>query len=112
MFCGETIVPEGLTGSQLSFNFTIRKKNKGAKLWLSKKGKIMGAYINDRIKVNNEEIIPNGQLSIAIAEESIEFIAGNREHEIICVNGMNIHVIAFEKRLISLKNNVKEKNIY
>lgn len=24
MFCGETIVPEGLTGLQLSFNFTVR----------------------------------------------------------------------------------------
>ncbi|MGB4570976.1 MAG: hypothetical protein WBH81_10560, partial [Tepidanaerobacteraceae bacterium] len=24
MFCGETIVPERLTGPQLSFNFTIR----------------------------------------------------------------------------------------
>jgi len=26
VFCGETIVPERLTGPQLSFNFTIRKK--------------------------------------------------------------------------------------
>ena len=29
MFCGETIVPEGLTGLQLSFNFTVRVKLKG-----------------------------------------------------------------------------------
>ncbi len=29
MFCGETIVPERLTGPQLSFNFTIRKNISG-----------------------------------------------------------------------------------
>jgi len=27
--CGKTIVPEGLTGPQLSFNFTVRKSKKG-----------------------------------------------------------------------------------
>ena len=27
--CGETIVPHGLTGLQLSFNFTVRPKAKG-----------------------------------------------------------------------------------
>ena len=32
MFCGETIVPERLTGPQLSFNFTIRKYLLGVKL--------------------------------------------------------------------------------
>lgn len=29
MFCGETIVPQGLTGLQLSFNFTVRYNPKG-----------------------------------------------------------------------------------
>ena len=29
VFCGETIVPKGLTGPQLSFNFTIRKSEGG-----------------------------------------------------------------------------------
>ncbi|HIT06917.1 MAG TPA: heavy-metal-associated domain-containing protein [Candidatus Scybalocola faecipullorum] len=27
--CGKTIVPSGLTGPQLSFNFTVRKEDKG-----------------------------------------------------------------------------------
>lgn len=30
VFCGETIVPEGLAGLQLSFNFTVRKLHWGA----------------------------------------------------------------------------------
>lgn len=34
MFCGETIVPEGLTGLQLSFNFTVRIASKGVKKML------------------------------------------------------------------------------
>lgn len=29
MFCGETIIPKGLRGSQLSFKFTIREYEKG-----------------------------------------------------------------------------------
>jgi len=29
VFCDKTIVPEGLTSPQLSFNFTIREKSKG-----------------------------------------------------------------------------------
>ena len=29
MFCGETIIPKGLGGSQLSFKFTIRKNMEG-----------------------------------------------------------------------------------
>ena len=29
MFCGETIIPKGLRGSQLSFKFTIRSCLKG-----------------------------------------------------------------------------------
>ena len=29
MFCGETIIPEGLSGSQLSFKFTIRSVRTG-----------------------------------------------------------------------------------
>lgn len=29
MFCGKTIVPEGLTGLQLSFNFTVRCQDQG-----------------------------------------------------------------------------------
>ncbi len=29
MFCGETIIPKGTRGSQLSFKFTIRIINKG-----------------------------------------------------------------------------------
>ena len=29
MFCGETIIPKGLRGSQLSFKFTIRNSQKG-----------------------------------------------------------------------------------
>lgn len=29
VFCGETIIPKGTRGSQLSFKFTIRKFNKG-----------------------------------------------------------------------------------
>ena len=32
MFCGETIVPQGLTGLQLSFYFTVRQNMSGAKL--------------------------------------------------------------------------------
>jgi len=31
VFCGETIVPERLTGPQLSFNFTIRNKKRGGR---------------------------------------------------------------------------------
>ena len=32
--CGETIVPEGLTGLQLSFNFTVRGGICGENEWL------------------------------------------------------------------------------
>ena len=35
--CGKTIVPEGLTGLQLSFNFTVRKNLYGGeKIFLGK----------------------------------------------------------------------------
>ena len=36
MFCGETIIPKGLRGSQLSFKFTIRGGVFGGKRFISK----------------------------------------------------------------------------
>jgi len=32
VFCGETIIPKGTRGSQLSFKFTIRKELKGGNI--------------------------------------------------------------------------------
>ena len=38
------------------------KGQRGAKLWIDKKGELLGAYINDKLVVNDKEIIPEGDL--------------------------------------------------
>ncbi|MFT4145027.1 MAG: hypothetical protein QM644_11285 [Mobilitalea sp.] len=40
------------------------KGQRGAKLWIDKKGELLGAYINDKLTVNDREFIPEGDLVI------------------------------------------------
>ena len=64
VFCGETIIPKGMRGSQLSFKFTIRLYRRGentmkktTKTWLIIAGALVlagcivfcGSYVDDRV---------------------------------------------------------------
>lgn len=49
------------------------KGQRGAKLWLNNKGELLGAYINDKLVVNDKEIIPEDNLAFIIENGQIHY---------------------------------------
>ncbi len=49
------------------------KGQRGAKLWIDKNGELLGAYMNDLLMVNDNEINPNGDISFFIENGQIHY---------------------------------------
>lgn len=72
------------------------KAQRASKLWLNKEGKLIGAYLNDKLKIGDKEIVPNGDLSIFKNSNGWNYMAGIREEQYIVVEGLQIAVKKFE----------------
>jgi hypothetical protein len=65
---------------------------RGAKIWLSKDGSLLGAYINDMLVINGRSFVPNGDLGLIKEAGSWNYILGEREKTEIIIDGVLINV--------------------
>ena len=77
------------SGAEIKMNV---KGQRGCKIWIDKKGKLLGAYIHDVLSVNGLEVIPNGDLSIFKENNSWVYIAGKRMKNNISIGSCYIDV--------------------
>ena len=88
-----TIVNEG-TDDTVEFTDLASGKNitlsvpaqRGAKLWLGKDGKLLGAYLNGRLKIGDLEIITNGDLALCYEQDKVKIMAGERKERQIKID--------------------------
>jgi len=59
---------------------------RGAKLWLGKDGKLLGAYLNGRLKIGDLEIITNGYLALCYEQDKVKIMAGERKERQIKID--------------------------
>jgi hypothetical protein len=70
------------------------RPNRGAKIVLDRRGRLLGAYINDELTVGDLKVIPNGNLSLAKDGRRWRLLPGRRDEHWLQIGGRKVEVAA------------------
>ena len=96
-----TLINEGGSGDEVRFTdlrsgvkVSVRlKPNRGAKIVLDKRGRLLGAYINDELTVGDLKVIPNGNLSLTRDGRRWRLLPGRRDEPWLQIGGRKVDVV-------------------